>query len=80
MKMCSTTYLADELTWACRGSVRNCNVDYKDLCTRWGEAIGDRRYKPMFLAAMGSYVRIKFAGHVLDFRYNEETDSWIPDN
>ena len=49
MKMCSTTYLADELTWACRGPVRNCNVDYKDLCARWGEAIGDRRYKPMFL-------------------------------
>ena len=80
MKMCSTTYLADELTWACIGSVRNCNVDYKDLCARWGEAIGDRRYKPKFLSVMGSYVRIKFAGYVLDFRYDEGTDFWVPDN
>lgn len=79
VKALSERYVADEFTLNCKGVCASGNVDYKSFNESLQEAIADKRYKVHFLAGMGNYVSLKFAGRKYTLFYDSDTDSWIPE-
>lgn len=75
----SDKYVADEFTLNCQGITSRGNVKYSEFNEQLQWAIQDRRYKVQFLAHMGDFVKLKFAGYEYNLVYNYETDWWEPD-
>ena len=79
VKALSERYVADEFTLNCKGFCGYGDIDYKNFNEQLQEAIEDRRFKVHFLARMGNYVSLKFAGITYNLYFDSDTDSWIPE-